>query len=424
MGWKAFVAGGVLCGVVAGFVSGRLHRTAAALIGAAVVLLTGVVSQQQAFSHIDLNVLALLCGMMVIVAALRPTGFFEWLAIRTAKLAGGDPLKIMVLFALVTAFVSAFLDNVTTILLTAPVSMAICAQLRIDPVPALIAQAVASNFGGTATLIGDPPNILIGSAVNLSFNSFIINLGPLVVAVLAAYAVFLLLAQRKKVGYVSASLRARLLEMDEKRAIRDPKLLKKMGALLACVLAAFFLHEILDVKMGAIAIAGAAASMLISAKSVRELLSEIEWDTIFFFIGLFIVVGAAEETGLLAWLGKNVLTLAGTHPAVVGLVVMWSTAAISAFIDNIPVTAVMIPLIKAFQKQHGGGEGLWWALALGVCFGGNATIVGAAANVVVTGIAERSGYHLSFARFAKHGTPVTAAALAIASVYVLLRYFL
>lgn len=427
----AIVAVSVFALAYAAIISEKIHRTIVALLGAVIVIGLGVINQHKAFQeHIDLNVIFLLAGMMVIVHVMAETGLFQWLAITLAKAARGRPVLILVLLSLSTAVVSAFLDNVTTVLLMVPITFLLAEQLRVNPVPFLICEVVASNMGGTATLIGDPPNILIGSAAPLTFNEFIFNLAPVIAVVLAAFALSLWLVFRKTF-HVSIEVRARIIEMDPNRAITDRGLLVKSLIVLGAVLAAFFLHSLLGLEPATIALGGAALLMLITKSNPEKVLKEVEWTTLFFFVGLFVLVGGLVETRVIDEIAKAAVGLTGGDLWITALGLLWFAAFASAIVDNIPFVATAIPIVHTIGPQVAANAGLspkagtdilWWALALGACLGGNGTIIGASANVVVAGMAERSGHKISFLKFMKYGVPFTLMTLVICTAYIILRY--
>ena len=410
-------------------VTEKIHRTIAAVLGAAVVMGLGVISQRTAFQeHVDLNVIFLLAGMMVVVHIMSRTGVFEWLAITLAKVARGRPINILIFLALSTGVVSAFLDNVTTVILMVPITLLLAEQLRITPVPFLICEVLASNIGGAATLIGDPPNILIGSAAGLSFNDFLVNLGPVIVVILGAFVFSLWLVFRKSFR-VSIEVRARIIEMSPARAITDKKLLVKCLIGLGLIITGFFLHSLLNIEPATIALGGAAFLMLITKSAPEKVLREVEWSTLFFFVGLFVLVGGLVETNVIDEIAKGALSLTGGDIWLTALGLLWFAAFASAIVDNIPFVATAIPIIHKIGPDIAESSGcdpniLWWALALGACLGGNGTIIGASANVVVAGMAERSGHKITFLNFMKYGVPFTLMTLVISTVYVILRYLI
>lgn len=421
-------------------VTERIDRTVVALVGAALMVAFGVLDQEQALRSIDPNTIALLVGMMIIINILRRTGVFRFAGWATAVALGGDPWKMLVGFALFTGMASAFLDNVTTILLIAPVTIALSDDLGLDPRPFLISQVIASNIGGTATLIGDPPNILIGGATGLDFVAFLVNLAPLVVLLMLLLipTLWLLFGRNHAVIAPSRKGRTGLVEMTPRDHIADPRLLWQSLAVLVLTIIGFFLHRLLHYEAGTVAMFGAVALLLVSRVDPHDVLSEVEWGTIFFFIGLFIVVGGIEQTGLLERIAAAVVGLVGGNVLIAALGLIWIAGVTSAVVDNIPAVVTMIPLTFAMSRllfpEFAGLSDLalavqpevtplWWALALGACLGGNGSLVGASANVVAVGIAERRGDPIGFWGFTRIGLPIAVVSLVIASLYVWLRYF-
>jgi Na+/H+ antiporter NhaD/arsenite permease-like protein len=405
-----------------------VNRTVAALLGAAILISFGIVEQEEAATEfIDWNTIGLLAGMMVIVAVLEKTGVFEYLAIESAQWGKARPGRILILLALVTAFLSAFLDNVTTVILMVPVTFVIAEALDSDPIPFLLTQVMASNIGGAATLIGDPPNILIGSAAGLTFAEFAINLTPVVVLTLPAVLGVLYLLFRKQL-HTSKEAEEAIAAMDAEGSIRDKVLLRRSLTVLALVILAFFLHGILHLEVATIALFGAAAIILYTRSDVEEVLHGVEWPTLLFFVGLFVMVGGLEVTGFIDKIAELLTQVAPGASAATAVIVIWGTGIASGIVDNIPFTATMIPVIRDLSEaenlSEAKTESLWWALALGADFGGNLTLIGASANVVVAGMSERAGEKISFLRFMAYGIPVTLVSLMIATVYVLLRYYL
>lgn len=404
----------------------RVHRVVAALGGAAAMLLLRIVGAEDAFHRvetgIDWEVIFLLLGMMLIVAVLRKTGLFEYLAIWSAKRARGRPFRIMVILCLVTAVASALLDNVTTVLLVAPVTVLIAERLGTSPVPYLIAEVLASNIGGTATLVGDPPNIIIGSRAGLSYTEFLVNLGPIAAIVLIA---FLLLARLLFRSDLAADPRrvAQVMQLEEREAIRDPGLLIRSLVVLAAVTAGFLLHAILHYEPSVVALLGAGALLGLSGLRFRELSRDVEWETLVFFMGLFVMVGGLVEVGAIEGLATAAADLTGGRPLLAVMLILIVSAFLSGVVDNIPYVAAMAPVVAGLTADLGGGQVLWWALALGADLGGNATVVGASANVVVLGIAGKAGYPIRFVEFLKYGGLVTAVSIAISAGYLWIRYF-
>ena len=413
--------------VLAGIATELINRTVAALLGAAVIVAFGVVEQTEAASEfVDWNTIGLLAGMMVIVAILNKTGVFEYLAIRSAQLGKARPGRILILLSLVTAFLSAFLDNVTTVILMVPVTFLIADALDVSPLPFLLAQVMASNVGGAATLIGDPPNILIGSAASLSFSDFVLNLTPVVLLTLPFVLGFFYFMFRGELG-ASENAKGTIEKLDARGAIRDAVLLRKSLIVLGAVILGFFLHGALHLEAATIALFGAAVLLLYARSDVEEVLREVEWPTLLFFVGLFVLVGGLEVTGFVGRIAE-VLTGASDSLAITAMLVMWGSAVASGIVDNIPFTATMIPVIQELAQAEGLSEAevrpLWWALAIGADFGGNFTLIGASANVVVAGMSERAGKKISFLSFMAYGIPVTLISLVLATPYVLLRYYL
>ncbi|HVV11982.1 ArsB/NhaD family transporter [Amycolatopsis sp.] len=408
----------------------RIPKMVAALAGAGLVVAFGVVGSDEIFySHdtgIDWDVIFLLFGMMVIVGILRRTGVFEYTAIWAAKRAKGSPLRVMILLVLITAVASAFLDNVTTVLLIAPVTLLVCDRLGISPVPFLIAEVLASNIGGAATLIGDPPNIIIASRSGLTFNDFIVNMAPIVAIELVAFTVILPWLFR---GSFTADPQrvADVMALNEREAIRDTRLLIKCGVVLAAVFAGFIGHSVFHLEPSVVALLGAGVLVLISRTRPRDYLASVEWETLLFFAGLFVMVGALVHTGVIGQLAELAATATGGNALVAVMLILVVSALLSGVIDNIPYVATMSPLVADLVQGIGNpthAEALWWSLALGADFGGNLTAVGASANVVMLGIAKREGVPISFWEFTKKGAIVTALTILLAAPYLWLRYFL
>jgi Na+/H+ antiporter NhaD/arsenite permease-like protein len=408
--------------------SERVHRVAAALGGAAAMVALGVVDAHVAFfsehTGIDWNVIFLLLGMMMIVGVLKQTGVFDYLAIWSAKTVRGRPYALLVMLVSITAVASALLDNVTTVLLLAPITLQVCARLGLPPVPYLIAEALASNIGGMATLVGDPPNIIIASRAGLSFNDFLAHLAPLAVLLMLVYIGLCRLLFRSAFRYDAARVAA-VMELDEAASIRNPVLLRKSLLMLGLVMVGFVLHSALHVEPSLIALLGAGALVALSRLEPAAYLEEVEWETLVFFAGLFVMVGALVEVGVIGDLGQRVSDAVDGRYFLAGTVLLWGSAVLSGIVDNIPYVATMSPLVEDLVASGGGSReasGLWWALAAGADLGGNATAVGASANVVVLGIAARHGHPISFWRFTKYGLVVTVVTIGIAWPYLWLRY--
>jgi Na+/H+ antiporter NhaD/arsenite permease-like protein len=408
-------------------VSERIHKTVAALGGGLAMIVFRVLNQDEAFAAIDFNVIFLLVGMMIIANVLGKTGAFQWLAIRSAKLAKGSPVLILLFMAIITAVASAFLDNVTTVVLMAPLAIFVASILEVHPVPFLLTIIMASNIGGTGTLIGDPPNILIGSDANLSFMDFIVHLAPIAVVILGAYSLLIFVLFRRQLQ-TSPDLRRRIMELDESEVLSDRSLLRKSLVILVLVAIAFLVHGSLDYEPATVALAGATALLLIGRQHPREALLDVEWPTIFFFVGLFMVVGGVEQAGLLEDIGQRMTDASGNNLSAATMLTLWPGAILSGIVDNIPLTAAMIPVVdkvsQELQVASSPSNPLWWALALGAGLGGNFTIVAASANVYVIGVADRAGYKVTFFQFLRYGLLVSTVSLAIATVYLWLRYLL
>jgi Na+/H+ antiporter NhaD/arsenite permease-like protein len=424
---QEILAVGVFVLVLAFIAFELAHRTVLALLGAAIVVAFGVLGQEKAASEfVDWNTIGLLAGMMVIVVILERTGVFEYLAIKSAQWGKAKPGRILILLSLVTAFISAFLDNVTTVILMVPVTFLIADALEVSPMPFLLTQVMASNIGGAATLIGDPPNILIGSAADLTFVDFVVNMTPVVLLTIPpVLGVLYFMFRRELSGSKDAS--EVIAGMDAAGSIRDRVLLRKSLIVLGFVVLAFFFHGALHLEAATIALLGAAALMLYARSDVEEVLREVEWPTLLFFVGLFILVGGLEVTGFVGGIAELLTGVAGGATATTAVVVIWGSGIASGIVDNIPFTATMIPVIHDMAEAEGLSEAqtrpLWWALALGADFGGNFTLIGASANVVVAGMSERAGHRISFVKFMLYGIPVTLVSLVLATAYVVLRYY-
>ena len=424
----------LLIATYAAIMSEKLNRAIVALLGAGLMISLGLLTQEQAVAGIDFNTLALLTGMMLIVAITRRCGVFQYVAIVAAQATRASPAGVLVLLSVVTAVFSALLDNVTTVLLVAPVTLVICRELKVTPYPYLFAEIFASNIGGTATLIGDPPNILIGSAVGLSFMDFVYALAPVCVVVLALNCVCIHFIWGRKLT-ASAEARARVMALDHRAAITDPRLMKQSVAVIAVVVLAFAAARFIHLEAGTIALFGAAVLLLLdnlgrSTEQQHERLvesfNEVEWITIFFFVGLFIVVAGVEHAGLLRLLADALVSATGGDMKALTIAILWASAILSAIIDNIPFVATMIPLIKSMAPSLGGDQAimpLWWALSLGACFGGNGTLIGASANLTVAGIGERAGVPFRFLEFMKVAFPLMLMSIAVSHLYLLWMFF-
>lgn len=399
----------------------RVHRTAAAMAGAMVLILTGVMSADKALSYIDFNTIGVLVGMMIFVAIVRQSGMFEYIAVRAAKAVHGDPWKIMVAFTLITAVLSAILDNVTTVLLVGPISIAIARMLKIDPVPFLMGQILASNVGGTATLIGDPPNIMIGSAAHLSFMDFLDNTGFVVLFILAVLILLMKIVYEKKIELGTVDTGA-VENLDPSKSITNRALMKKGILVLICVIVGFMFHDKLGIESSVIALTAAAVMLIIGREDVNEAIQDVEWTTILFFMSLFVVVGGLTETGIIKELASKIIDATNGHPMITMLVLLWASALLSSILDNIPFVATLIPLILAMQADGMDVTSFWWAISLGACLGGNGTMIGASANVVLSDISTKHGYPITFKSYLKVGMPFMLLSIVISTVFLVVKF--
>jgi Na+/H+ antiporter NhaD/arsenite permease-like protein len=429
-----WVATCVLAITYAVIITEKVNRAIVALLGAGLMVIVGVMNQEEALKGVDWNTIGLLTGMMILVSVSRRSGMFQYVAVWSAKAAKAHPAGILLLLQIATAVLSALLDNVTTVLLMVPVTLAIVKELEVPPYPYLFAEIFASNIGGTATLIGDPPNILIGSQVGLDFNAFVIHLTPVVVVVMAVQAIMIHLLWGKDLR-ATPEREARVMAMREIDTIQDWLLLKQSLVVLTAVMIAFVLARPLHLEPATIAMLGAAVLMLLdnwshhaekASDNIHRTFGDVEWITIFFFIGLFIVVHGVEVGGLLKLLADQLVAATGGNMAHAGYAILWASAVLSSIVDNIPFVATMIPLIKSMAPAYGGPDAilpLWWCLSLGACLGGNGTLIGASANLTVAGLAERSGVPFRFLTFTYYAFPMMLVSIAIAHVYVWWRYF-
>jgi Na+/H+ antiporter NhaD/arsenite permease-like protein len=429
-----WVATCVLAITYAVIMSEKVNRAIVALVGAGVMVLVGVLDQEEALKGIDWNTIGLLTGMMILVSISRRSGMFEYLAIWSAQAAKAHPAGILFILQITTAVLSAFLDNVTTVLLVVPVTLAICKTLNVPAYPYLFAEIFASNIGGTATLIGDPPNILIGTQANISFNEFVYHLTPVILVVMVVQAVIIHILWGKDLKATKAA-ETRVMAMRADSSIKDWLLLKQSLVVLMAVMIAFVLARPLHLEPATIAIFGAAVLMLLdnwahssekASHNIHSTFGDVEWITIFFFIGLFVVVHGVEVGGLLQLLANKLVAATGGNLANAGYSILWASAVLSAFVDNIPFVATMIPLIKSMAPAYGGAdkiEPLWWCLSLGACLGGNGTLIGASANLTVAGIGDRTGVPFRFTTYMLYAFPMMVVSVAICHVYVWWRYF-
>jgi Na+/H+ antiporter NhaD/arsenite permease-like protein len=423
--WQVATAAVIFLLVYAIIISEKIHRTVIALAGAVLVIILGIITQEQAVQAIDFNTIGLLTGMMIVVGITRRSGVFEYVAIRAAQYTKGNPLKIMVALCVITALASAFLDNVTTVLLLVPVTFSLCDELEINPIPFLIAEIMASNIGGTATLIGDPPNIMIGGGAGLGFMDFVTNLTPVILIVFVVTIVLLAIIFRKSL-VVTLEKQQRIMVFEPADFIKDYALLKKSLTVIVLVIIGFILHQSLHLESATVALAGAALLMLIARDNKPEdILLTVEWPTIFFFIGLFILVGSLEKVGIIENIARETLSLTHGNQSVTAMAILWMSAIASAFVDNIPFTATMIPLIKSMGQLSGMQlDPLWWSLSLGACLGGNGTLIGASANLVVAGMSSRRGVIITFMQYFRYGFPLMLVSIVISTAYIYLRYLM
>lgn len=411
----------VFLAVMAAIISEKIHRTVAAVAGGVLLVVLRVLTVDSAVSYIDFSTIGVLIGMMLFVAVVRNSGLFEYMAIKAAKIAKGNPWRIMLLFTLLTATLSAFLDNVTTVLLVGPMAIAITGILGLDPVPFLLAQIMASNIGGTATLIGDPPNIMIGSQAGLTFMDFVANTGIAVVFIMAALSVCFYFIYGKRLVVAPEKMEA-VMQLDEKKSIKDHALLVKSVIMIAVVVVCFVFHSTIGIDSCVVALASATIMLLIGRQDTEEIVLGVEWSTILFFTGLFVVVGGMQETGIITALGNALVEVTGGNEMLLMLLILWGSAIFSSVLDNIPFVATMIPLILAMQADGMDVTALWWALSLGACLGGNGTLIGASANVVLSGISAKHGHPITFARYLKIGYPMMLMSVVISTVYLLIRF--
>lgn len=428
-----WVAVSILLVVYAVIMTEKFNRAVLSLLGATLMILCGVLNQQQAVAGIDFNTLGLLTGMMVIVAISQKTGMFQYVAIKSAKAVKGSPWGILVMLSVITAVFSAFLDNVTTVLLIAPITLLITDALGVKPYPYLFAEILASNIGGAATLIGDPPNIMIGSQANLSFNDFLFNTAPIMppIFLLTLLAIWFMFGKDLK---ASEENRQMVMQFNEKEAIKDVPLLKKSLFVLGLVIISFTLAHPLHLEPATIAMFGAALLLLLQTwgqsvekkdHAYEDIMAQVEWTTIFFFVGLFIIVTGVEHTGAIAWMAEKTLEFTEGDFNLTVLAILWISAIASALIDNIPFVATMIPMIENMAPTFGGADAiipLWWALAIGACLGGNGSLIGASANLIVAGFAQRAGHPIAFLTFMKHAFVLMLGSIVIAHTYIYFRY--
>jgi Na+/H+ antiporter NhaD/arsenite permease-like protein len=414
------LAVGIFVGALALIASERVDRTKVALLGATLVVLTQTLDQSEAIGAVDFTTLGLLAGMMIVVKLTETTGVYTYIAIRAGQLSKGRPFVLVVSLALATAVLSAFLDNLTTILLIVPITFLLADAFDIDPIPLILIEVMACNIGGAATLIGDPPNIMIGAATGLSFNEFLFNMAPIAYLTVMLVVGLLYLAFRRRLRIPEAS-RDRVMDLNARRSIENPDELRRLGPLLLLTIFAFFVHKPLGVEPATVALAAATVMLLVSRQNLDETLSGIEWPTLFFFAGLFVMVGALEHSGAVDELAQAIISATGGDRTAELLGITWVAAIVGGLVDNIPLTATMIPVVEQIAGDSG-DDAYWWALALGACFGGNMTLVAAAANVAAAGMVERSGRRIGFFEFLKVGVPVTLFSMVMVTGYLYVRY--
>ena len=407
--------------VIGLIISEKVNSAAAALAGAMALVVTGVMSAHKALSYIDFNTIGLLVGMMVLVAIIRQSGLFEYVAIKAAKMVHGDPWKIMIAFILLTAVLSGILDNVTTVLLVGPMTIAIAKMLEINPVPFLMTQILASNAGGTATLIGDPPNIMIGSAANLSFMDFLKNTGIAVVLVIIFMIVMMRFVYKKEIE-VEGLDTSKIMNLDPDKSITDKPLLIKGVVVIVLVILGFIFHDQIGMETSVIALTAAAVMLIIGGVNVDNAIQDVEWTTIAFFMALFVVVGGLTETGVIKQVAAVIIERTAGHPVMMMLILLWASALLSSFLNNIPFIATLIPLVLALKADGMDAEPLWWAISLGACLGGNGTMIGASANVVLSDISTKHGYPITFKSYLRVGMPFMLGSVLISMVFLLVKY--
>ena len=415
------LAVGIFVLALAAIASERMDRTKVALVGAALVVVTQTIEQEEAIEAIDFNTIGLLAGMMLMVKLTETTGVYNWLAIRAGQISRGRPLAVTASLAVTTAVLSAFLDNLTTVLLMVPITFLLADALDVDPIPLVIIEIIASNIGGTATLIGDPPNILIAGATDLSFGAFIANLAPIAALAFVVVTAMLYRGYRDQLR-IHPKARQRVMELDAAGSIEDRDELVRTVPILVLTIFVFFFHEALHLEPATVALAGATVMLLTTRQSLEGALAGIEWPTLFFFLGLFVMVGALEETGAIGEVADGIASVTDGNRTAELLGITWVSALGSGLVDNIPFTATMIPVVEQLQGGSNGDDAYWWALALGACFGGNATLIAAAANVAAAGMASRAGRPIGFMIFLRAGLPATAVSLVLATAYIGVRY--
>ena len=421
MSHEAVISVLIFVAVMTVIITEKVHRAVCAVGGAVLLLILGILDIPEGVGYIDANTIGLLVGMMLFVGVAKNSGMFEYLAVKSAKIAKGDPWKMMILFMIITAVFSALLDNVTTVLLVGPMMLAICKEMDLDPVPYIMSAIMASNIGGTGTLIGDPPNIMIGSAAKLTFGDFIMNDGVIIVIVMIVTIIFYKFVYGRNLSATPEAMES-VMHMNEKEMIKDPVLLKKVVVMIVLIVAGFALHGVLGLESSMIALAGATIMLIIGKQDVEKVVMDVEWPTIIFFTALFIVVGGMEHTGVIDVMADGIMKFTGGKPVMTMMIILWVSAILSSTLDNIPFVATMIPLIQAMGADGMDIMPLWWALSLGACLGGNGTLIGASANVVLTGISSKNGHPITYIQFLKVGFPTMILTLIVCTVYMLIRY--
>ena len=421
MSQEAIISVLIFVAVMVVIITEKVHRAVVAVGGAVLLLIMGILTINEGVGYIDANTIGLLVGMMLFVGVVKNSGMFEYLAVKSAKVSKGDPWRMMILFMVITAIFSALLDNVTTVLLVGPMMLAICKEMNLNPVPYIMTAIMASNIGGTATLIGDPPNIMIGSATGYTFGDFIANDCVVIIPVMVATIIFFKFVYGKKLCATPEAMES-VMHMDERKMIKDAVLLKKAVVMIILIVAGFALHGVLGLESSMIALAGATIMMIIGKQDVEKVVLDVEWPTIIFFTALFIVVGGMEHTGVIDKLADVIVNVTDGRPIFTMMIILWVSALLSSTLDNIPFVATMIPLIQSMGDSGMDITPLWWALSLGACLGGNGTLIGASANVVLTGISSKNGHPITYMEFLKIGFPAMILSLVICTIYMLIRF--
>jgi Na+/H+ antiporter NhaD/arsenite permease-like protein len=416
-----WVAGAIFLVAYGLIATERFDRTLIALLGGLLVVALGIIDQHQAVEAIDFNVIFLLAGMMIIANGLAKTGFFEYVAGRVIQVSRGEPFRLLILLSVLTAVLAAVLDNVTTVVLIAPVTLSLARTLRVSPMPYLLSEVFASNIGGTATLIGDPPNILIGSAAGLDFGAFLFHLAPVVLVIMVGFVGLLAVFYRGRMEDDATRL-DRLAKLDPAASIKDRPTMLRALVVLGLTIAGFLVHSMIGLEAATIALLGATVLMLVGPIDPHDALRDVEWNTLFFFVGLFMLVEAVVDVGIVEGIATALADAVGGDLTVASMAILWFSAIASAIVDNIPYTATAIPIVQGLIDSGMGGDVLWWSLALGACVGGNLTIVGASANVVVANIAAREGHPIRFWEFLRYGAAVTVMSLLVSTAYLWVRY--